>query len=301
MSKKVAQKCSGNIKPRTNDKKRRDWSITAWIEPSFDELQMRYLVYGTEECPETGKIHYQTYVYFHNAKTFSSVLKYFKSGENRIEQSKGNAIENIAYCTKDNKFKEFGERPKQGKRTDLEDIAKDISNGTKVDEIALNKPTLYHQYGRTLNKLEDLAMRNKYRTQMTKGIWIHGGTGTGKSHIAFQNYNPLTHYNLINDNGWWDGYTQQKIVIINDFRGWIPYDTLLQLTDKWPMSVKRRNREPIPFTSEKIIITSSLKPQEVYNKREENDHIEQLLRRYVIIDMDKYKNIKDCIDFEFFC
>lgn len=42
---------------------------------------------------------------------------------------------------------------------------------------------MYHQYGRTLNAVEDITLRQKYRKWMTEGIWIYGKTGVGKSHL----------------------------------------------------------------------------------------------------------------------
>ena len=142
---------------------------------------------------------------------------------------------------------------------------------------------LFHMYGRTLTKLEDLRMRKLFRNFMTQGVWIWGPTGTNKSRMAFEGFTPETHYNLVNDRGWWDGYCQQETVIINDFRGWIPYDELLQLVDRYPYSVRRRGREPMPFLSKKVIITSALPPSKVYCNRNEGDSIEQLLRRFDVI------------------
>lgn len=285
MSKKT-QKCSGNIKPR--NKRSREWSITAWIEPVYDEKQMSYLLYGKEICPNTQKLHYQTYVYFYNAKTFEQVTSYFfKKGENRVELSKGSSEENIAYCTKDDDYKEFGTKPSQGKRTDLDTVKDEILAGKKVDDILLENPTFYHQYGRTLNAIEDVVNRSKHRLAMTQGTWYYGETGTGKSHQAFKDYDPLTHYYLEDDNGWWDDYRGQDTVIINDFRGEIPYNKMLKLVDQWPMKVKRRGRPPIPFVSKHVIITSSLHPSDVYHNREDEDKIEQLLRRFEIIKCKK--------------
>jgi len=200
---------------------------------------------------------------------------------------------------------EFGERPSQGKRTDLADIAKDISNGKSVIDITLENPELYHQYGRTLNFLEDIALRKKFRTEMTRCTWYYGKTGAGKSHKAFEGYTPETHYVLPKDNGWWDGYIGQETVIINDFRGHIPYDELLTLIDKWPHNVKRRGREPVPFLSKHIIITSPLSPDECYPNRNTKDSIEQLARRCKIIKLTsivaskqkKEKNVIIDIDF----
>lgn len=126
-------------------------------------------------------------------------------------------------------------------------------------------------------------MRRKFRTEMTTCDWLYGPTGTGKSHAAFKDFTPDTHYVWKSDNGWQDGYAQQPTVIINDFRGEIPYNELLQMVDKWPYYVKRRGREPMPFTSKHIIITSSLPPDAIYHRRLEEDSLEQLNRRINLV------------------
>lgn len=282
---KKTHKCSGNTQPRT-----RKFAVTCWDEPEFNSKQMKYLVVGLESCPTTGRKHYQCFVYFFNAKTMLQCKKFF-GNDSHIEDCKGTINDNVAYCTKDDNYKEYGELPLQGKRTDLNEIKDNIKDGMKVDTIAIEQPEIYHQYGRTLNKIEDIVMRNKYRTEMTQGLWYYGPTGVGKSHKAFEGYTPSTHYVLPDDNGWWDGYTQQDTVIINDFRGRISYDFMLQLVDKWPVSVKRRGREPIPFISKTVIITSPLRPEEVYHNRCEKDDIAQLLRRFEIIDMDNTMDV----------
>lgn len=251
----------------------------------IDENQAKFLIYGKEKCPKTGKFHYQGFVYFYEKCSIRKAKKYLNINKGWFQYAFGSITQNVAYCSKDGDVKVFGEQPKQGKRKDLIELADEIKSGLKVDEIVMERPMMYHQYGRTLQKIEDLAMRKVYRTEMTKGIWYYGKTGVGKSHKAYENFTPETHYNLINDNGWWDGYVQQETVIINDYRGWIPYDQLLTMVDKWPFNVRRRNREPIPFTSKTVIITSSLPPHEVYHNRNENDSIDQLKRRFKIIEV----------------
>lgn len=239
-----------------------------------------YHVLG-KEVGESGTPHIQGYIHFKNARSWNAVKKMMKRWH--IDPCKGSPEQNINYCTKDKNYEEIGTRPKQGKRTDLDEIKDDIMNGKKVEDIVIEQPMIYHQYGRTLNKIEDLRLRKNYRKEMTKGIWYWGETGVGKSHNAFMGYTPETHYVLPNDNGWWDAYTQQDTVIINDFRGEIPYNQLLNLVDKWPFTVKRRNREPMPFTSKLVIITSSLRPEDIYHNRNDEDKIEQLLRRFDVI------------------
>lgn len=266
--------------------KYRDWALTIYSKslPTFHADMTKYLVYGDEICPTTGRQHWQTYVVFNYQKTFRTVQKLYPGAH--LEPCKGSPEANMRYCKKEGKWKEFGKPPAQGERGDLIEIKEDILNGKLTcEDIIIENPILYHQYGRTLDKIEDISLRKKYRKDMTIGIWYWGKTNVGKSHTAFLDFTPETHYNYPNDKGWWDGYRQQETVIINDFRGDIPYNELLQLIDKWPHNVRRRCREPMPFTSKTVIITSSLPPEEVYHNRAEKDSILQLIRRLKVIEL----------------
>lgn len=106
-----------------------------------------------------------------------------------------------------------------------------------------------------------------------------------KSHKSFENFDPSRMYLYKDDNGWWEGYTGQEIVIINDFRGAIPYDEMLKIIDKWPHNVRRRGREPAPFIAKTFIITSSVPPNLVYPNRMERDRLDQLLDRLEVIEI----------------
>lgn len=265
----------------------RGWCITIFDEDhafcsAFFHKDV-YFIAGHETCPTTGKKHWQCYLHVPNAINFNTIKKHWPTAH--IEKAKGSPQQNITYCSKEDKNPyEWGVQPKAGERSDLDELKNELlENKKKVDDIVVSDPHMYHQYGRTLHKIEDLVMRKKYRTEMTKGIWYFGETGVGKSHRAFENYTPETHY-VWKKKEWQDDYTQQDIVIINEFRGWIEYDELLTLVDKWPHSLPRRNRENIPFTSKLVIVTSSLKPEEIYYKRNERDGIAQLYRRFEVYE-----------------
>jgi len=249
------------------------------------EIDCKYIICGAEICPTTGTPHIQGYVNFPTDKSMKQLSKMIPRG--RLEKCIGNAQHNITYCSKENNILYTkGKAPAQGKRKDLEEVKDDIMEGrVRSDDIAINQPMVYHQYGRTILKIEDIAMRRKFRTEMTEGIWIYGPKGVGKSHEAFKDFNPATHYLWNYDKGWQDGYCQQDTVIINEFRGQIPYSELLELIDKWPKTVSRRNREPMPFTSKKVIITSALPPCEVYHNLNEKDSLEQLYDRIQVIEL----------------
>lgn len=253
-----------------------------------EKNDIRYIAYSNEICPTTNRPHHQGFIYFFGKKeSFKKIGKML--GKSHVEICKGNLEQNEKYCSKVGTLIELGDRPAQGERKDLTQLKDEVLNGTiTAEQIMCNNPTIYHQYGRTIDKLEDVALRQKYRTWMTAGYWFYGETGYGKSEHIFTDFNPSTHYVYPNDNGWWDGYRGQEIVLFDDFRGnTIEYAELLKLCDRYPKTVKRRNREPVPFLAKKIYITSSLHPSCIYTNLHKDDKLEQLYRRFNIIEHTK--------------
>lgn len=272
------------------DVRSRAWCFTLnnYTVEQYDsvvELQhiASYVVIG-EEVGASGTPHIQGYVYFKNAKSFKKMQKLIP--EAHLEVAKGTPQEASDYCKKDGQYEEHGVLPKQGKRVDLDLIKNEIVNGKKVDDIVIESPAIYHQYGRTLEKIEDIVLRKQTRTQMTKGFWIYGTSGCGKSEMLFKKYNNSDYYVWKKDKEWQCGYKQQNVVIIDEFRGQLPFYKLLELCDRWTNCwLERRGREAIPFVSKCVCITSPLKPEEVYKNLDANDKWIQFNRRYRVIDI----------------
>lgn len=259
------------------------------------ESFVKYHVFGLE-TGESGTPHVQGYMELEKQMSLRQ-LKDIIGTSAHIEPRYGTAVQAASYCKKGNEPKdesfltdppdswngyEYGTISNPGKRNDLDDLALSIIDGsTTVDEIALTKPSTFHLYGRTMRIIEDIALRKQFRKKMTTCDWLWGPTMVGKSHQAFTTvageYDPSTHYIWKYDGDWQDGYTGQPIVIINEFRGQIPFSQMLTLIDKWPETVRRRNREPAPFLAEHVIITSCKPPHETYINMTEN--LNQLLRR----------------------
>ena len=253
--------------------------------------QAEFIAIGPETCKTTGRKHHQGYIYFVNAKSTSkkslgnigSML-----GDAHMEPMLGSLHQNEGYCSKESSLQKWGNEPKQGTRSDLNSMVDRIRGGERVDDIVMEDPGFFHEFGRTLQKIEDVALRQKNRTEMTQGEWVWGPTGVGKSHYAFADFTPETHYVKPLQDEWWDGYTGQPVVILNDFRGQIPFSELLTLVDKYPHNVKRRCREPAPFLAKKLIVTSSLPPEDVYiNRCAETDSLAQLTRRFRILKLEQ--------------
>lgn len=281
-------------------KKTRWFVITQWnMDCDYEELlkrkQIRYIAYGQETCPETNRPHHQAYVYMHNLrngqsrKVLSAIGKMFGPTHCNVEPMYGSILQNESYCSKENELTKHGDEPKQGARMDLDETKDEIMKGDiSVEDIAVECPMMYHQYGRTLEKIEQIALRKKWRTWKTEGTWIYGDSGTGKSTEAFKNYNPETHYSKNLNEDWWDGYTGQETVILNEFRGQIKFSELLDLVDMHPKTVRIRNREPVPFLAKKLIITSIKNPRECYpNVEQEGEPWAQFERRFKEIKMEQ--------------
>ena len=264
------------------------------LEEMCTKYGWTYCIWGTETAPNHQKgdgVHIDGYYEYDKPRKISTELnkfnKHLKKGFGDLQLARGSAGENQDYSSKDEcNIVEHGSPAAQGVRKDLV-AAKDaiIKGDISSRDILLEDPDMYHMYGRTLEKIEDCRMEEVFRTEMTTCAWYWGPTGVGKSHVAFAGFAPSTHYVWKDDKGWQDGYRQQDTVIINDFRGKIPYNELLQLVDKWPYDVSRRGRAPMPFTSKHVIITSSLPPDQVYKHRDEEDKLDQLLRRISVIEM----------------
>lgn len=274
---------------------------------------IKYVCYSPELCPSSGRKHWQGFIHLKNQMTISALQKYFRKHNwsfGKLFKSLGTIQENRIYCgfdkyekiqpngtiktkEKNNDFFEWGTPPSQGCRTDLNKIKDNLVDGTTtLKRVVLDDPLIYHQYGRTLEKINNYVINNKFRSWMTKGTWYYGKTGTGKSHKAFQNYNNDTHYVLNqHDNGFWQGYNGQEIVIINEFRGEINFSEILDIVDKYPKKVKIKGNDPVPLLAKQVIITSCFHPMDIYkNSLSKEEHFDQFERRFDIIHLTEQYN-----------
>lgn len=244
-----------------------------------------YYIYGAEICPTTGRAHDQYYVEFSSPKRYSTLIKKFPQLDLEERYKKSTAKAAAEYCRKDGKVTEGGTISKQGERTDLQALCLEVRLGRTLDDVLIENPMAIHQYGRVLQKCEDMYFTSLKRTVMTTCTWYCGPTGCGKSHKAYTE-NPDA-YDYPYDGEWCDAYRGQDTMIINDLRDEIPYSQLLRWVDKWPSVLRVRNCRPRPFVTKHIIITSCKTPEQIYRKCNSTDNIDQLMRRITVVNMKK--------------
>lgn len=273
------------------DKRSRTWMWTSFKEtpPEFQPEWMGYLLYGVETCPTSGRLHFQGYLET-GVRIVGRALAAKPDWEDiHLEVRQGTQHDAIVYCSKDGQWVEFGTPFQQGDRSDLALVANEILAGELTPrEILIERPMLFHQYGRTLMALEDVAQRAHNRPEWSppQVSWFYGAAGAGKSRTAREEAAAVAgdlYVHVFNDHGWWDLYRGQPKVLFDDYRGRTTghFTELLRLLDGYQVDVPRRNREPRPFMATHIWFTTRLHPEDIGWDQDvkEREDFTQLLRR----------------------
>lgn len=266
------------------EQKARSWVLTyyptnetrdlIWFKNLSQSKQIRYFVMGREHCPTTGKLHFQGYISYKNAKTFKQAKNWFKLDKIHIEPAKGNDFDNQTYCSKEMLLIEIGKPLAQGKRSDIV-RAIDILKETPQMSIVLDQ---VHNYQAVRHAELYLKYKEKKRpVAKIEVIWIYGPSGTGKTKKVYDDnsgndlFTPTSYK-------WWEGYDGQKTVLIDDIRrDFCSFPELLKLTDIYPFRVETKGgSRQVQYTT--IYITSPYSPQAMwYGHCGEN--LKQLKRR----------------------
>lgn len=248
-----------------------------------DELAVKYLIYG-KEVGEQGTPHLQGYFELPNNSpvVFAGIKARFERiglMGYHIERAKGNATQNIAYCSKDNDIFEKGERPKgQGKRTDLDLCCEAINEGKVMADLIADFPSQVVKFQRGLEFL--IQASSPRRSWKTEVYWLHGPSGSGKSRYAW--HTSPGAYMKCSSHKWWTGYIGQDSVIIDDYRPCkeMPFNFMLNLLDRYPLSVETKGGM-VEFLAKTVYITSPYSPETACNHLEwlGTEEKNQFLRR----------------------
>jgi len=236
------------------------------ITATLTEEVCEYVIIG-RETGEKGTPHFQGFVHLKDKKRFSQV-KAMISDRAHVEQARGSNEHNRLYCSKDGDI--YLERgivgAGQGSRSDIASAVEVLRSSGSLTEVAEKCPTAFIRYHRGFSALRDQLRLVKPRFTKTKVTVLVGPPGCGKSKWAAEESNLYSDavnvfYKARGD--WWDGYFQQEVVVIDDFYGWIKYDDMLRLCDRYPLKVQIKGGFQ-EFNSSHIIITSNKHLHEWY-------------------------------------
>ena len=235
----------------------------------------KYLIFG-KEVGEEGTPHLQGYIYYPNARRFNTVKKSLGS-RYHIESQKGSCDQAIQYCKKEGDFEEIGVPPigAPGKKCTQEERAK---NNKRLREATLNELVDSGEINikevRALkNARLDLAQENSsYTADGTRGEWYWGAPGTGKSHKA-RTEHPDAYIKA--QNKWFDGYTGEETIILDDFDTNVLGHYLKIWTDKWSCSGEVKGGT-VNLQHKKFIVTSNYSIEHLWP---DDPDMQQAIRR----------------------
>lgn len=243
-----------------------------------EESLIKFGIIG-KEVGESGTPHLQGFLQLHNQCRLRTLQLYF-DGRAHWEMMRGKCHQAIAYCEKDGDFITVGTRPLtqsekgQKEKRRYEDAWENAVAGN-LDEIdadirirhynTLKRITLDHQLA---GDVDTLAPETRMR-------WYYGVAGSGKSRSARDEF-PDAYLKMCNK--WWDGYSGQETVILEDFDK--KHEVLIHHLKIWAdiypflMEVKGGASKIRPRL---VIVTSNYHPQEIWT---EPGDLQPILRRF---------------------
>jgi len=267
-------------------------------EPRWEDLsaQLRYLAYAEETCPTTQKKHFQAFAYAKAPMRFGGWKELFPTAH--IEKMKGNFAQNEKYCSKEGKLIEFGERPKQGKRTDLIEVKRLLDEGKRPMEIADEYEEHFStvmKFSKGMSEYSDYKRRKLLQNDRSQPeVYIRWGPpGTGKTRWVDDNYG--TNWSRVPDNkGQWFDHCDSDVVLFDDVKidEVPPIGKILQLTDRYPIQVAKKGGF-ITWKPRVIVFTSNYPPEQWWNLSYNDKNYQAFMRRVTKIEEVVYKKPED--------
>lgn len=195
------------------------WNL---LPKMFEEKKhgIAYLIQGREICPSTGTPHIQGFIHFKTQRHLGGLKEICRRTTWLPKAKKSTFAQAANYCKKEGNFIEFGTLPRKGARTDILDLKAAAAAGDK-------KHVLFEKFGETYLKysraIDSVIFSYRTAQRIEKGyihlnVIIHWGhTGTGKTKDA--NTDPANTYvaKHTQTGYWYDGYTDQKVLILDEF------------------------------------------------------------------------------------
>ena len=135
----------------------------------YEHPSVTYLIIGHEHAPKSGKKHLQCYVYFRNPKTLNAAMSIIHEFAPNCHVERQSAKKNVmayCYCMEERDYIEWGERPRQGHRTDLDVIKHDLLSGHSMEQVSLEYFSQWVQYRRSFDEFQRIHKLGHLETTM---------------------------------------------------------------------------------------------------------------------------------------
>lgn len=233
---------------------------------------VRYAIYQLE-IGESGTPHFQGYLELDRAQRLSYVKNIVPGAH--FESRRGTREQARDYCRKEEGRLdgpwEYGDwnAGGQGTRADIASFKAAVDGGATDRELWDTHPMQLLRYARTLPFLREITQPK--RTWKTEVTVVYGEPGLGKTHWIREQVGEEAFWKSPNTN-WWDGYSGQADVVMDDYKSWLPWSELMQVLDKYPCRVQVKGGHA-QFLAKRIFISTNFTPSEWYGKDEDSDRV----------------------------
>lgn len=250
----------------------------------------RYICWGFETAPSTGTPHLQGYVVFKNLVRMQTVKTALGAPRIHVQPMRGTLEQNRDYCNKGGEFEEHGQRPmsQQEKGNAQKRRYEDAWEAALTGNMDAIDADIRIRHYNTLKRIHADSALAKDVTRLphdTVNYWFHGTSGTGKSRAARDRW-PDAYLKMCNK--WWDGYSGQDVVLIEDFD--VKHAVLVHHLKIWAdiypflMEVKGGASKIRP---KMIVVTSNYFPGTIWT---ENSDLGPILRRFQTIHFESLEH-----------
>lgn len=269
------------------------------LDVTLETPSVRYAIFQIE-TGEEGTPHFQGYLELQRSQRLSFLQRLIPGAH--FEQRRGTREQARDYCRKEEGRVEgpweVGTwEGGQGTRSDIASFKAAIDRGDDDAKLWDDHPNLFLRYGKMLQSVR--ALKAPKRTWKTHVTVVYGPPGCGKSRWAAETM-PNAFYKTANDS-WWNGYNGEEDVILDDYKAWLPWSTLLQVLDRYPMQVPTKGGFTA-FFPKRLIITTNFLPSEWYGKDEDGGRarkypLDALTRR--VDSWRAFRRMRDSAELEF--
>lgn len=248
-------------------------------ESTFASVDARYVVYGREVGAQ-GTRHLQGFICFGKPMRMAGVKKVHATAHWEI--SRGTNQQASDYCKKDGDFFELGTLPSDDGGSEEKARWANAFSAAKRGAIEEIPEDILVRHYRTWKDIRKDYMVKPDDAPSVTGVWFYGPPGVGKSFRARAEY-PDAYLKM--QNKWWDGYQNEKYVILDDFDSKELGHMLKIWADRYSFLAETKGGA-IHIRPEKIIITSNYAPDQITW----NDHAmkDAIVRRFEIIRVEQF-------------
>lgn len=288
---RVADRRTRNRGAGARSPRSRHWFVTLnnYTEQELckmKDINTTYCAICEEKGEQKETPHLHAIFRFKNQKSFSTLKAELPRAN--IEIMRGTYAQALRYLKKHGELiYQKGQMPQPGKRTDLEQIFKTIDNEGEQhlfqeDPVSAVK---YYKEIQTYRRLKNEMIASNRKYNKPSVHFIYGDSATGKTAFVYDKHGYNNVYSVTyKKNGedtysiWFDGYTNQEVLLLDEYDHQMPVTALNKLLDGYPCMLPVKGSMTTKLWTT-VYICSNKEPQNCLYNWSERTFKNALLRR----------------------